>query len=119
MIPHFVRYSTQFGPPSAVAVYMWDDINITGTNRMKRSTYLILDYFVVEQSLTSVGQIKLISNEAEILVSLGSLDICVGVTECDSSQSSEKVALSPLALLTKLLLRTSQTRPLVLTPDQL
>lgn len=49
-----------------------------------RYAYLILDYLVRKQGFGIIGEVELVSNETEILVSEGSLDIRVGVTEGDS-----------------------------------
>lgn len=125
LIPHFVRYSTQFGPPSAVAV--WNLMfSLLFLDRVGIHTHLVLNYLIVEQSLTREGKVELVSDKTEVLMPLGSLDIGVGVSKCKSlnqcqiiCQCLPKHLSICLLLLTKLSLRTNQIQPLILIEDLL
>lgn len=45
---------------------------------------MILDYLVGKQSFGIICEVELVSNETEILVPKGSLDVSIGITEGDS-----------------------------------
>ena len=85
-----MRYSIQFGPPSAVPVYI-SRVRITLSVQVRLgkalSTYLILNYLIRKQSFRVIGKVELISNETIVLAALSSLDIGVGITECNPSIS--------------------------------
>ena len=46
--------------------------------------HLVLDNLIREKSLRIVGEMQLVTNEAEVLVSVSALDVCVRISECDA-----------------------------------
>lgn len=84
LVPQPVRYSTQLGPPSAVAVLsviytsqLQIESGGLSAKRWDTTAYLILHNLVRKQCLLVKCQIKSIPNEAKILVSVGPLDVGV------------------------------------------
>jgi hypothetical protein len=78
--PQPVRYSTQFGPPSAVPVCMKMSVDIT-LSLLQSFTDLILDYLIGQQLVFGERKVEVIADESRVLSSSGSLYICIGVSK--------------------------------------
>jgi hypothetical protein len=76
--PQPVRYSIQFGPPSAVPVYLCVS---NYSSLLYRFPYLILDDLIIQQLIFGEREIKVVADKTRVLLSSCALHVCVRVSE--------------------------------------